>query len=101
MHYQARKHTNIQTDPLNATVEHIQKNPQSYSNKATPNNKNDSQGTHCEHRDRNNSQGSGQEQIEKISNVTKVDNDNIKEGENIVKTRYRRIFRKPDRLMYQ
>ena len=70
------------------------------STRAIPNKNNDSQNTHGEHRVRNNSQGSRQEQIE-ISDGTRVDNDNIKEGENIVKTRYGRIVRKPDRLMYQ
>ena len=40
---------------------------------------------------RNNSQGSKQEQIEDISDSRRVDNDNINEGENIVKTRYGRI----------
>ena len=39
--------------------------------------------------------------IEKMANNTRVDNDNIKECENIVKTRYGRIVRKPGRLMYQ
>ena len=37
------------------------------------------------------SQGSRQEQIEEISDSTGVDKDNINEGKNIVKTRYRRI----------
>ena len=79
----------------------ILKNPQSHSNKAILNEKDDSQNTHGEHGVRSNSQGSRQEQIGEISNGTRVHNDNIKEGENIVKTRYGRIVRKPDRLMYQ
>ena len=99
MCYQARKHT--KTDPLNAILDHIQKNPHSYSNKAMYNKKDDNQNTHDEHGVTNNSQGSRQEQIEEKSDNTRVDNDNISEGENIVKTRYRRIVRKPDRLMYQ
>ena len=53
------------------------------------------------HRVRNNSQGSSQEETEEISYSTRVDNDNINEGENFVKTRYGRVVRKPDRLMYQ
>ena len=101
MHYQARKHTNIQTDPLDAILNHIKNNPQLYSNKITHNNNNDSQGTHGEHRAKNNLQSSRQEQIEKIANEERVDNDTIKASENIVKTRYGRIVRKPDRLMYQ
>ena len=79
----------------------FEKNPQSYSNKITHNNNNDSQDTNGEYSTKNNSQASGQEQIDKMANDTRVDNDNIKEGENTVKTRYRRIVRKPDRLMYQ
>ena len=101
MYYQARKHTNIQTDPTEAILNHIKNNPQLYSNKTTHNKNNDSQGTHGEHGAKNNSQGSRQEQREKIANETRVDNDTIKAGENIVMTRYARIIRKPDRLMYQ
>ena len=37
----------------------------------------------------------------KIANEAGVDNDTIKAGENIVKTRCGRIIMKPDRLMYQ
>ena len=68
-------------------------------NKAISNKKEDNQNTHGEHGVRNNSQGSRQEQIEEISDSTRMNNDNINEGENIVKTRYGRIVRKPDRLM--
>ena len=39
--------------------------------------------------------------MEKISFSTRAGNENINERENIVKTRYQRIVRKPDRLMYQ
>ena len=65
MCYQGRKYTSTQTDPLNAILDHIRKNPPSYSNKTTHNNNNDSQDTHDEHGAKNNSQGSIQEQIEK------------------------------------
>ena len=37
---------------------------------------------------KNNSQGSGQEHIQKISNEARIDNDDIQKDENIVKTRY-------------
>ena len=70
-------------------------------NKATYNKKEENQNTHGEHGVINNSQGRGHEQKEEISDSTRVDNDNMNEGENIVKTRYGRIVRKPDRLMYQ
>ena len=43
IHYQAKEHTNRQTDPLDAILEHIKINPQPYSNKTTKNNNNDSQ----------------------------------------------------------
>ena len=39
IHYQAKKHTNRQTDQLDAILDHIKNNPQSYSNKTTHNNK--------------------------------------------------------------
>ena len=57
----------------------------------------DNQNTHSEHGVRNNSQGSVQNQTEEICSSTRVVNKNI----NIVKTRYGRIVRKQDRLMYQ
>ena len=65
MCYQAGKHTNMQTDPLDAILDHIKNNPQSYSNETTHNNNNHSQHTHVEQGAKNNSQGSRQEHIEK------------------------------------
>ena len=99
MSYQARKHT--KTDPLDATLDHIQKNPHTYLNKAIPDERDDNQNTHGEHGVRNNPQGSGQKQTEEICSSTRMVNENKNKGENIVKTRYGRIVRKPDRLMYQ
>ena len=99
MCYQARKHT--KTDPLNAILDHIPKNPHTYSNKAISNERDDNQNTHGEHGVRNNSQGSRQKQTEEICSSMRVVNENINDDENIVKTRYRRIVRKSGRLMYQ
>ena len=99
MCYQARKHMN--TDPLDAILDHIWKNPQIYSNKAIPNERESNQNTHGEHGVRNISQGSRQKQTEEIDSSTRVVKENKNEGENTVKTRYGRIVRKPDRLMYQ
>ena len=99
MHYQARKHT--KTDPLNAILYYIQKNPHTYLDKAISKERADNQNTHGEHEGRSNLQGSRQKQTEEICSTTRVVNENINEGENIVKTRYGRIVRKPDRLMYQ
>ena len=48
IHYQAQKHTNKQTDPVDAILDHIKNNPQSYLNKVTHNNNNDSQNIHDE-----------------------------------------------------
>ena len=70
-------------------------------NKAISNERDDNQNTHGEYRVRNNLQGSGQKQTEKIYSNTRVVNENISERENIVKTRYGRIVKKPDRFMYQ
>ena len=53
-----------------------------------------------EHGVRNNLQGSWQKQKEEICSSTRVVNDNINEEENIVKTRYGRTVKKPDRLMH-
>ena len=52
-------------------------------------------------RSKYNSQGSRQEHIEKISNEARIVNVGIKKGENIVRTRYGRTIRKPDRFTYQ
>ena len=85
--YQAKKHKNRQTNPLDAILGHIKNNPQSYSNNNTHNNNNDSQGIHGEQGANNNWQGSGQEHIQKITNETRVDSDDIQKVGNIVKTR--------------
>ena len=101
IHYQAKKHTNRQIDPLDAILDHIKNNPQSYSNKITHNKNNDCQDIHGEQGTKNNPQGNSQENIQKTLNKTRVHNDDIQKGENIVKTRYGRTRRKPDRLTYQ
>ena len=67
----------------------------------TLNNNNDSQDRHGKQGTKNNSQGSGQEHIQKLSNGARIDNDDIPKDENIVKTRYGRNIRKPDRPTYQ
>ena len=86
MQYQARKHT--KTDPLDAILDCIQKNPHTYSDIVISDERDDNQNTHGEHRVRNDFQGSGQKQTEEISSSTRVVNENINKGENIVKTRY-------------
>ena len=55
----------------------------------------------CEHKDRTNLQGSGEKQTEEVFSNTRVDNEHKNEGGNIVKTRYGRIVKKPDRITYQ
>ena len=63
MCYQARKHT--KTDPLDAILDHIWKNPHTYlDQKLLSNERDDNQNTHGEHGVRNNSQGSRQNQTE-------------------------------------
>ena len=71
--------------------------------KAISNERDDNQNTHGEHGVRNSLQGSGQKQTEEIYSSSRVVNEHINEGENIniVKPRYGRIVKKPDRLMYQ
>ena len=56
MHYQASKHT--KTDPLNAILAHIQRNPHTCTDKAIPNERDDNKNIHGEHDARNNVQGS-------------------------------------------
>ena len=72
-----------------------------YSDNAIFNEKDDNHNTHSEHRVGNNLYGSEQKQTEKMCSNTRVVNENIKEGEHIVETRYGRIVKKPDRLMYK
>ena len=67
----------------------------------TQNNNNDSQNILDEQQAKNNLQGNGQQCMQNILNNTRVDNNDIQKGENIVKTRYGRKIRKPDRLPYQ
>ena len=69
--------------------------------KAISNERDDSKNIHSEHKVRNNLQGSGEKQTEEVCSNTRVVNEHVSEGENIVKTRYGRIVKKPDRLMYQ
>ena len=101
MQYQAKKHTYRQTDSLDAILDQIKNNPQSYSKKNTRSNNNDSWCIHGEQGAENKPQGSKQEHMQEMSNETRVDNDDVQEGENIVKMRYGRTVRKPDRLTYQ
>ena len=98
IHYQAKKR---QTDPLDAILDHIKNNPQSYSNEITHNKNNDCQDIHGEQGAKNNPQGNDQEDIQKILNKTRLETDYIQKGENTFKARYGRTIRKPDRFMYQ
>ena len=50
---------------------------------------------------RNDLQSSREKLTEEVCPNIRVVNEQINEGENIVKTRYGRIVKKPDRLMYQ
>ena len=48
MWYQASKHT--KTDPLNAILDHIQRNPHTYTDKAISNERDDSKNIHSDMR---------------------------------------------------
>ena len=63
IHYQATKHANRQTDPLNAILEYIKNNLQSYSNRTIQNNSNNNEIIHDEQKAKNNPQGNGQEHM--------------------------------------
>ena len=69
--------------------------------KTIPNERDDNRNTHCEHRVRNNLQSSGEKQTEEVYSNTRVVIEHINAGDNIVKTRYGKIIKKPDRLMYK
>ena len=85
MHYQASKHA--KTYPLNAILDHIQRNPHTYVDKAIDNERDNNKNIHGEHAVRNKLQGIGEKQTEEICSNTKVVNEHINEGENTVKTR--------------
>ena len=99
--YQATKHANRQTDPLDAILEHIKNNPMSYSNRTIQSNINNTQSTHDEQKPKSNMPERRQEHIQTTVTKTREDNNKLQQGEKCVKTRYGRIIRKPDRLSYQ
>ena len=68
--------------------------------KAISNEKDDNKNIHSEQGVKNNLQSSREKQTEEVCSNTRVVNENINEGGNIVKTRYGRIVKMPDRLMY-
>ena len=99
--YQATKHTNRQTDPLDAILEHIKNNPMPYSNRTIQGNINNTQSTHDEQNQKNNLQERRQEHPQRTVNNTRENNNKMQQGENCVKIRYGRTIRKPDRLSYK
>ena len=101
--YQAMKKANRQIDPLDAILEHIKNNPQSYSNRTVQSNSNKTQSMHDKQQPINNLQGNRQVHMQIMQQAvinTRADNNRIQQGENVVKTRYGRTIRKPDRLTY-
>ena len=74
IHYQATKHTNRQTDPLDAILEHIKDNPQAYANRLVHSGSNNIQNTHVEQQPKNISQGRRQDPIQKTVNNPREDN---------------------------
>ena len=68
--------------------------------KVITNEKDDNKNIHSEQGVKDNLQSIGEKQMEEVCSNTRVVNENINEGENIVKTRYGGIVKKPDRLMY-
>ena len=99
IHYQANKHA--KTDPLDAILDHIKKNPPTPTDKAIANERGDNKNMQGEHKDRTNLQGIREKQKDEVCSNTRVDNEYKNEGENIVNTGYGRILKKSDRLTYQ
>ena len=70
--------------------------------KTISNEKDDNKNIHSEQGVKNNlKKNSREKQTDEVYSNARVVNKNINEGENIVKTRYGRIVKKPDRLMSQ
>ena len=91
MHYQASIHT--KTDPLDAILDHIWRDPHTYTNKGISNERDDNKNIHGEHEVRNNLQGSEEKQTEEAYSNTRVVSEHINEGGNIVKTDMEGLWR--------
>ena len=98
--YQAKKHANRQTDPLDAILEHIKNNLMLYSKRTVQSNINNTQSTHDEE-PKKHLQESRQIYIQRTVTNTMEDNNKIQQGENCIKTRYGRTIRKADGLSYK
>ena len=104
MTYQADIHNSrcLHTIPRHkAILEHIKNCPVSYANRTVQSNINNTQCTHNEQQPKNSPPERRQEHKQGTVSNTKQDNNRIQQDENVVKTRYRRTIRKPDRLTYQ
>ena len=73
----------------------------SYSNRTVQSNINNTQCTHSDQQPLNSPQERRQEHIQGTVTNTREDNNRIQQDENVVKTRYGKAIRKPNRLTYQ
>ena len=101
IHYQATKHANRQTDPLDAILEHIKNSPMSYSNRTIQSNINNTHNTNNKQQPKSDSPERRQDHTQTTIKNKGEDNNKIQQGENCIKTRYGGTIRKPDRLSYQ
>ena len=73
MQYQATKHTNRQTHPLEAILEHVRNSPTAYVNRFIHNNNNNIQNTCIEQKNKDNPQGRRQDPMHKTVQNTRDD----------------------------
>ena len=79
----------------------FKKNPPTPTNKTIAYEKDNNKNMQGEQEDRTNIHDIRKKQSEEECSNTRLDNEHKNDGENIVKTRYGRIVKKPGRLVYQ
>ena len=99
IHYQANKHA--KTDPLDAILDHIWKNPPTPTDKTISNERDDNKICRVNMKIEPIYKAAEKNRQRKYVLTQGWTMNTKNEGENIVKTRYRRIVNKPDRLTHQ
>ena len=92
LHYQANKHT--KTDLLDAILDHVLRHPSIPTDRTVTLERSNINNMPYEHKDTNSIQDIKGKQTEAEYSNTISDNEHKNDGENIVRTRYRRIVKK-------
>ena len=95
---QLSKHT--KTDPLNTILDHLEKHPPPPTITDTPNERPHSNNTTNELTAPENVQNNNEKQMEEKDTNIAPNSMYSNDKENVIRTRYRRIVKKPDRLTY-